>query len=120
METLNEKWKEFIQTDTNSFYGKIGILLDPDKPGILEEIENSIVEVWADESKPVWIPPSIQEKSRPTTSPADFLTNHMRLFKQESVSRQSSGERRISRQESRRASGALSRNESGHIGKTLG
>ena len=66
-------------------------------------IESSIVEVWADESKPIWIPPS--ENSRPSTSPATFFLN------QESLSRQGSGERRISRHETRRASGTLSRNE---------
>ena len=78
----------------------------------LEAIENSIVDVWADESKPIWIPPS--ENSRPSTSPAtiDFLSQHACLFNKES-STKGSGERRISHQESRRASGVLSRNEPG-------
>ena len=76
----------------------------------LEAIENSIVDVWADESKPIWIPPS--ENSRPSTSPGDFLSQHTCLFNKES-STKGSGERRISRQESRRTSGALSRNEPG-------
>ena len=77
-----------------------------------EAIEQSICEVWADESKPIWIPPS--ENSRPSTSPATFFQ------KRESLSRQDSNERRSSRHDSRRSSGAasaLSRNESGVISR---
>lgn len=89
----------------------------------LDAIEKSIVDVWADESKPIWIPPSRPplENSRPSTSPAtnDFLSQHALLFNKDS-STKGSGERRISRQESRRASGALSRNESGHYWQDTG
>lgn len=35
MELLDAKWKDFIQTDTNSLYDKIDIIINPDKPGIL-------------------------------------------------------------------------------------
>ena len=35
METLDAKWKAYIQTDTDSLYDKMGILINSDKPGIL-------------------------------------------------------------------------------------
>ena len=42
MESLNEKWKVFIQNDTSSLYEKTGVILDSDKSGILEVLPRTV------------------------------------------------------------------------------
>jgi len=64
MENLNKKWQEFIQADTASFYEEFDCDFSSART---ETLEKSIVEVFAEEKTPVWIPESNRAPS-PFTS----------------------------------------------------
>jgi len=57
---LNRKWQEFIQADTSSFYEEFNV---DTSPMVHSALEKSIIDVFAEEKAPIWIPESSRNNS---------------------------------------------------------